>query len=208
MQEIHMIKNLIFDFGDVFINLDKEGAMQNALDLFEVKELPEELVAMNALYEQGLISSEEFLEFYQENFPDLTEVEIVNAWNCILKDFPRKRLDFIQQLAADKKYKLILLSNTNELHINWIKENVSFYEDFKNCFDSFYLSHEIQLRKPNTNIYEFVLQQNDIKAEESFFIDDTLENTEAAKQLGIHVWNIDETSQDICDIFTIKKDLF
>lgn len=203
-----MIKNLIFDFGDVFINLDKAGAMQNALQTFEVETLPEELVAINTLYEQGLISTEEFLDFYQENFPKLTEVEIIDAWNFILKDFPRKRLEFIQQLAAEKKYTLILLSNTNELHINSIIENVAFYEDFKKCFDAFYLSHEIQLRKPNANIYEFVLEENKLKAKESFFIDDTLENTEAAKQLGIHVWNIDETKEDISQLFSLHKDLF
>lgn len=203
-----MIKTLIFDFGDVFINLDKAGAMQNALNLFEAEALPEELIAINTLYEQGLISTEEFLEFYQENFPKLSIQEIIDAWNFILKDFPKKRLEFIKQLASDKKYKLILLSNTNELHINWIKENVPFYEEFKNCFNPFYLSHQIQLRKPNANIYEFVLNQNNLKAEESLFIDDTLENTEAAKKLGIHVWNIDETKQDIIDLFTINKDLF
>ncbi|MBU2940635.1 HAD family phosphatase [Lacinutrix sp. C3R15] len=203
-----MIKNLIFDFGDVFINLDKVGAMQNALQAFEVDALPEELVAINTLYEQGLLETNEFFEFYQENFPKLTRDAIKNAWNFILKDFPRKRLEFVQQLASEKKYKLILLSNTNELHIDWIKENVSFYEEFKACFDAFYLSHEIQLRKPNANIYKFVLAQNNIKAEESLFIDDTLENTEAAKQLGIHVWNIDETKENIIDLFTIKKDLF
>jgi len=203
-----MIKNLIFDFGDVFINLDKTGATQNALDVFKVDALPEDVIAINTLYEQGLLDTEEFLEFYLENFPKLTADEIIDTWNFMLKDFPRKRLEFIQQLAADKKYKLILLSNTNELHIDWIKENIPFYEDFKNCFDPFYLSHEIQLRKPDANIYEFVLAENNIKAEESLFIDDTLANTEAAKQLGIHVWNIDETSEDIIDLFTIKKDLF
>ena len=203
-----MIKNLIFDFGDVFINLDKAGAMQNALDLFEVETLPEELVAINTLYEQGLLTTEEFIEFYQENFPKLTEDDIRIAWNFILRDFPIERLEFLQQLAVKKDYKLILLSNTNELHIDWIKRKVKFYNDFKSCFDAFYLSHEIQLRKPNANIYEFVLRENNIKAEESLFIDDTLENTEAAKQLGIHVWNIDETKEDIINLFTIKKDLF
>ena len=138
-----MIKTLIFDFGDVFINLDKAGALKNALERFKMETLTEELVAINTLYEQGLLTTEEFLEFYQDNFSDLTEKEIIDAWNYILKDFPKKRLDFIQQLAQENKYQLILLSNTNELHINWIKENVSFYEVFKNCFDQFYLSHEI-----------------------------------------------------------------
>ena len=118
-----MIKNIVFDFGDVFINLDKAGALKNALERFKMETLSEELIAINTLYEQGLLSTEEFIEFYQDNFSYLTEKEIVEAWNYILKDFPKERLNFIQQLALEKKYRLILLSNTNELHINWIKEN-------------------------------------------------------------------------------------
>ena len=70
------IKTLIFDFGDVFINLDKQGAMQNALELFELDELHDDLVAINTLYEQGLISTEEFVEFYTDNFPKLSQRRI------------------------------------------------------------------------------------------------------------------------------------
>lgn len=202
------IKTLIFDFGDVFINLDKEGAMKNALDLFELDELPRDLISINTLYEQGLISSEEFIEFYTENFPKLSKNNIINAWNFILKDFPKERLTFLQNLKKEHHYKLILLSNTNALHIDWIKERVSFYDDFKSCFDQFYLSHEIHLRKPNTDIYEFVLTENKLKAEQCLFIDDTKDNTDTAAQLGLHVWNIDETKEDIINMFTVKKDLF
>ena len=126
-----MIKTLIFDFGDVFINLNKAGAMQNALTLFQVDQLPEELVAINTLYEQGLLSTEEFLEFYIENFPNLTKEDIIDAWNSIIKEFPEHRLNWIKTIAKDKKYKLILLSNTNTLHIDYIKKHVSFYEEFK-----------------------------------------------------------------------------
>ena len=203
-----MIKTLIFDFGDVFLNLDKAGALKKALERFKMDALSEELVAINTLYEQGLLSTEEFIEFYQDNFSNLTEKDIIDAWNYILKDFPKDRLNFIQELAQENKYKLILLSNTNELHINWVKEHIAFYEDFKNCFDQFYLSHEIQLRKPNANIYEFVLKQNDLKPQECLFIDDTKENTDAATKLDIHIWNIDETTEDIINLFTIKEDLF
>ena len=203
-----MIKTLIFDFGDVFINLDKAGAMKNALERFKMKTLSEELIAINTLYEQGLLSTEEFLEFYQDNFSDLTEKEIIDAWNYILKDIPKERLNFIQHLAQEHKYNLILLSNTNELHINWIKDNITFYEDFKNCFDKFYLSHEIQLRKPNINIYEFVLKENNLRPQECLFIDDTKENIDVAKKLDIQTWNIDEKSEDIINLFKIKEDLF
>ncbi|WP_204345455.1 HAD family hydrolase [Psychroserpens algicola] len=202
------INTLIFDFGDVFINLDKQGAMQNALDLFELEDFPEELIAINTLYEQGLMSTEEFLAFYTDNFPKLSKSQIIDAWNFILKDFPKERLAFIKQLAKDSNYKLILLSNTNDLHISWIKEHVPFYEEFKACFHEFYLSHDINLRKPNADIYEFVLNQNQLQPENCLFVDDTKENTDSASALGIHVWNIDETQQDVIDLFDINKTLF
>lgn len=203
-----MVKTLIFDFGDVFINLDKAGAMTHALDLFKLKEFPEPLFNFNCLYEQGLVSTDEFLEFYESNFPHLTREEIIFAWNFILKDFPIERLEFIQNLRQQNDYKLILLSNTNTLHIDWIKEHVSFYEEFKKCFHAFYLSQEIQLRKPNLNIYSFVLDQHDLKANECLFIDDTKENTIAAEQLGIHTWNINPETDEVSELFTTKKQLF
>ena len=203
-----MIKTIIFDFGDVFINLDKEGALKLALEKFEITELDEELQSINALYEQGLISTDEFLDFYADNFPKLSRNELKSIWNHIIKDFPEHRLQFIKQLAKDNNYQLILLSNTNELHIDYIKNNVSFYEEFKDCFDQFYLSHEINLRKPNADIFNFVLTENKLNAEECLFIDDTLENTQPAQQLGINVWNNNPATEDIVDIFTIKKELF
>ncbi|MBA6151125.1 HAD family hydrolase [Gelidibacter maritimus] len=203
-----MIKNIIFDFGDVFINLDKKGAMSKALELFEMDELSDEIHAINTLYEQGLMSTDEFLEFYMDNFPNHDRDTLLDSWNFILRGFPLHRLEFLEALAADKKYKLILLSNTNDLHINWVKENINFYEEFKSHFDAFYLSHEIQLRKPNANIFEFVLNENNIKAEESIFIDDTEENIIAASKLGFHTWHINPETDDISTLLSTKKELF
>ncbi|WP_417238177.1 HAD family hydrolase [Bizionia sp.] len=203
-----MIKTLIFDFGDVFINLDKVGAMQNALNLFQLKEFSPEMIACNEAYEQGQISSEALITFYKNEFPNLSEPEILDAWNYILKDFPTHRLAFLKQLASDKKYQLILLSNTNALHIKWIQERVAFYDDFKSQFDQFYLSHEIQLRKPNHSIYQFVLDQNNLNPKTCLFIDDTEENIHAASQLGIHTWHINPETDDIVNLFNVKKDLF
>lgn len=203
-----MIKTIIFDFGDVFINLDKEGAMQNALNLFELETFSEEMIAINNLYEQGLISTDEFVEFYVDNFQNLSKQDILDAWHFIIKDFPKHRLEFVQNLASDKKYKLILLSNTNDLHIEYIKDRIDFYEDFKNCFDAFYLSHEINLRKPNANIYQYVLDTHNIKADETLFIDDTEENIKSAQNSGIHTWLINPKSDDVVNLFSIKNDLF
>ncbi len=203
-----MIKTLIFDFGDVFINLDKQGALNNALHLFKADVFESDMIFKNTHYELGNISTLEFISFYKNKFPYLSEKQIIEAWNYIIKDFPIHRLEFVKQLAKNNEYKLIVLSNTNEMHIDFIKKNVPFYDEFKDCFDKFYLSHEILLRKPNIDIFEFVLNENGLNAKECLFIDDTKENTDSASTLGIHVWNIDETKQDIIDLFTINSELF
>ncbi|WP_026753370.1 HAD family phosphatase [Sediminibacter sp. Hel_I_10] len=203
-----MIKTLIFDFGAIFINLDKAGATKKLLDMIGADALPEAAISVNTLYEQGLLSTEEFLQFYTDNFPEVSQTEIRDTWNSILLEFPKERLEFLKTLAQDKTYELILLSNTNALHIDHIKEQVPFYEEFKSQFDGFYLSHEIELRKPNADIYQYVLKQHQTKAEHCLFIDDTKANTDAAAALGIHVWNLDETTQDITQLFDLKSKLF
>ncbi|MFP4845780.1 HAD-IA family hydrolase [Winogradskyella sp. PE311] len=202
------IKTLIFDFGDVFINLDKVGAMENALDLFGLDTFEGEMIDTNTQYEIGRISTSEFIQFYLSKFPNLNKAEVVKAWNYIIKDFPKYRLDFIKTLAQNKDYQLILLSNTNDMHIDFIKQKVPFYEEFKSYFDVFYLSQQIHLRKPNADIFEFVLRENKIIAKECLFIDDTKDNTDMAKKLGFSIWNIDETKEDVVNLFSIKKDLF
>ncbi len=202
-----MIKTIIFDFGDVFINLDKPATMRE-MNKNEIEELSENLLQINQRYEKGLISSEEFVKSYQNEHSQIQEKQFKDSWNAILIDFPEYRYQFLKKLSEEKHYQLILLSNTNEIHIDWVKENVPFFEDFKACFDAFYLSHEINFRKPDAEIYEYVLEQHDLKPQECLFIDDTKENTEAAKNLGIHTWNIEPTREDVIDLFTAKKELF
>lgn len=203
-----MIKTIIFDFGNVFINLDIEGAIKHTFNTFKINAFSEEMTAFNTLYEQGLISTEEFIDFYAENFPEISEEELIAIWNFMLKDFPEHRFEFLQQLKNDSKYKLILLSNTNELHIDWVKENTPFFEAFKNCFDAFYLSHEIYLRKPNNAIFEFVLTENNLNAKDCLFIDDNEANCKAAAALGIKTWHINPESEDVSNLFKIKSNYF
>tara|TARA_R110002110_G_scaffold14394_15_gene67105 strand:- start:236 stop:847 length:612 start_codon:yes stop_codon:yes gene_type:complete len=203
-----MIKTIIFDFGNVFVNLNIDAAHKHALDTFQIDALSEEMLGFNSFYEQGLISTDEFLEFYAENFPKLSKVELIDIWNFMLKDFPENRLDFLKTLQQSSKYKLILLSNTNALHINYIQEHISFYAEFKNCFDAFYLSHEINLVKPNQDIFEFVLNDNKLKAEECLFIDDNQDNINAAHTLKLKTWHINPETEDVINLFETKKNLF
>ena len=199
-----MIKNIIFDYGDVFINLDKQATYKELAKL-GVTEVSEEMMQVYYQYEMGLLTTDEFVGFFHDKFA-IDKAKLIDAWNAILLDFPLHRLDFIKTLAASKKYRLFLLSNTNELHINWIKNDwgMPLYNEFKACFEQFYLSHEVNLRKPNANIFEFVLQENNLIAEETIFIDDTKENTDAAAALGIHVWNNDPATEDVVNLLKHK----
>ena len=197
-----MIKNIVFDFGDIFINLDKKG-FATALKKLGISQESNEMLPILQQYEMGLISTEKFLLFFEEKL-NVSQISLIKAWNSILLDLPQNRLNFIQELANSKKYRLFLLSNTNDLHISWIKNNwgMALYNAFKICFEQFYLSHEINLRKPNNNIYEFVLNTNNLVAEETLFIDDTEENTIAAKALGIQIWNLKPGKEDVLELFT------
>ena len=200
-----MIKNIIFDFGDIFINLDKQ-ATYNELAKLGVSEISEEMMKVYHQYEMGLISTDEFVGFFHKQF-QISKEDLIRSWNAILLDFPLQRLEFLKELEASKKYRLFLLSNTNDLHISWIQNDwgMDLYNEFKNCFEQFCLSHEINLRKPNADIYQFVLNENNLVAEETLFIDDTEENTEAAKELEIQVWNLISGKEDIVNLLNRKE---
>ena len=197
-----MIKNIVFDFGDIFINLDKK-LFAEELQKIHISQESEEMLPILQQYEMGLVSTDKFLTFFEERL-SVSQDKLKRAWNSILLDFPKERLRFIQNLSESKKYRLFLLSNTNDLHISWIQKNwgMEQYNAFKICFEQFYLSHEINLRKPNNNIYEFVLTTNKLAAKETLFIDDTKENTDAAKALGIHIWNLKPGKEDVLELLT------
>lgn len=196
-----MIKNIIFDFGDIFINLDKPAVYQH-LAAFGYPELTPGMDTLAKTYEVGDISSETFLSQLQELIPSASISQITDAWNSILLDFPESRLRFLENLKAAGNYRLFLLSNTNELHIDFVKKTMGMerWNRFKACFEQFYLSHEIHLRKPNTEIFDFVLKENGLKAKETYFIDDTQENTDAAAAIGIQTWHLIVGSQDVTDL--------
>ena len=197
-----MIKNIVFDFGDIFINLDKK-LFAEELQKIHISQESEEMLPILQQYEMGLVSTDKFLTFFEERL-HVSQDKLKRAWNSILLDFPKERLGFIQNLSESKKYRLFLLSNTNDLHISWIQQNwgMERYNAFKICFEQFYLSHEINLRKPNNNIYEFVLTTNKLAPKETLFIDDTKENTDAAKALGIHIWNLKPGKEDVLELLT------
>ncbi|NKI32570.1 HAD-IA family hydrolase [Croceivirga thetidis] len=196
-----MIKNIIFDFGDVFINLDKPATFRE-MQKFGLTAVTPELDILCKNYEKGLISSTSFLNETSAMFPQASKQELTNAWNAILLDFPSHRLDFIESIAAQEPYRLFLLSNTNELHIDFVRKKMG-EEDFtrfKNLFEKFYLSHEIHMRKPDREIFDFVLDENELNPVETLLVDDTVENIETALRLKINCWHIKVGKEDVVQL--------
>lgn len=201
-----MISTLLFDFGDVFINLDKAAPLRR-LEHLKVTDFSQTLFALNNRYETGALSSEEFIREIQAEYGHLEEADVRDSWNSILLDFPQHRLEFLKGLKEEGKYRLLLLSNTNDLHIDYVKKHVPFFEEFEKCFEAFYLSQKISMRKPDAEIFRFVLDSHDLKPSEVLFIDDTKENTDAAAKLGMYTWNIDPQKEDITQLFEVKGEL-
>ena len=186
-----MIKTILFDFGDVFIDLDK-SATERSLIKLGVTSISNEMLETAMQYEKGLINTEEFIANFRSKYPNISAKKFIEAWNSIILNVPESRLKFIEALSLRKEYRLILVIKNMTL---------ARYLRFKNSFDRFYLSHELKLRKPELSIYEYVLTKNNLSAAECFFIDDTKENTDAAAKLGIKTWNNNPKKDDVTDLF-------
>ena len=199
-----MIDTIIFDFGDVFINLDKEGTI-NGLKKLGLSHWNEDLNQLNLQFEKGQITEENFLLGLQKHVPNATIEEISVAWNAVLLDFPLRRLEFLQKIP--KKYRLFLLSNTDAIHIETFeRENgVSFCSDFYQCFEKVYFSFEMGMRKPDVEIYNYLINKHDLAPNRTLFVDDKKENTDAALSLGLQVWNLQVGQEDVVDLFSKKE---
>ena len=198
-----MVKNIIFDFGGVFINLDKEATARMLVKLGFAGITPE-LMELFIAYETGIISTELFLEQAKKWVPKASNEELRNAWNSILLDFPTYRLQFLEGMARSGTHRLFLLSNTNALHLEKVEEKMGTeaYLRFKNAFDHCYFSHEIHLRKPEEEIFTHVLTQQKLDPAETLFIDDTEEHILTAEKLGLRVWHLQIEEEDIVELNT------
>lgn len=196
-----MIRNIIFDFGGVFFNLDMEatGKMMIQLGLDGITpDLMEHFIS----YEKGLMSTETFLKRAKKWLPAATEEELREAWNAILLDFPEYRLQFLERLAKSETYRLFLLSNTNALHLEEVEKKMGSdaYQRFLNAFEYCYFSHEVHMRKPDGEIFSHVLESSNLDPAETIFIDDTEEHVRTAARIGLKVWHLKVGAEDIVEI--------
>jgi putative hydrolase of the HAD superfamily len=194
-----MIDTIIFDFGDIFINLDKQATI-DGLQRLGLTSWNKDLDRLNISFEKGQISKENFLLGIQKHIPNASIEEILVAWNAVLLDFPLYRLDFLQLLS--QKYRLFLLSNTDSIHINHFeqREGASFYGAFYQCFEKVYFSYEMGMRKPDAEIYTTLIRQHELAPKHTLFVDDKKDNTDAAKALGLNVWNLQVGQEDVIEL--------
>ncbi|HET6244417.1 MAG: HAD family phosphatase [Bacteroidetes bacterium] len=199
-------KNIIFDLGGVILNIDYTLTVNAFIELginnFEGLYSKANQNPVFDNYETGKINSNEFIkEISKQSKTPLDSISITNAWNSMLLDLPSERLDLLEKIKS--KYRIFLLSNTNEIHwisySSYLKKTYGF-EDLSNYFEKQYLSFKIGMRKPNKEIFDFVLKENALNAEETVFIDDSIQHVQGALErgiMGIHL----TAGQTILDLF-------
>lgn len=193
---MYTIKNIVFDLGGVLLDID----FQKSVDAFQklginnFEEMFSKFTADDLFkkLETGHISEQDFYEKIRlRTGKFITNAQIQNAWNALILDFREESLEFISKLSI--KYKLYLLSNTNIIHLQYFKRhftNQTLKPSFDAYFNKAWYSNEIGLRKPGPQIFEFILQQQQLLPEETLFIDDTNTNIEAAQKLGFRTHHL------------------
>ncbi len=177
-------KNLLFDFGKVIIDIDDKGAIERVKVLLKNESAFEEALPK---YETGKIGTDTFInKLLSQAKPKVQALDVIQAWNSMLIGIPASRLKMLEELKP--KYKLYLLSNTNELHIEWIHRHlkkdhgVEHFE--KEYWNGVYYSYLVGERKPNPGIFQYFIKHTGINPEQTLFMDDTEEHLYAASQLG------------------------
>jgi putative hydrolase of the HAD superfamily len=208
MLELTGVKNIIFDLGGVILNIDY-GQTANAFKKIGV-------VNFDKIYSQakqgqvfdkletGELTSDEFREYIKEIVPSLQFSDIDKAWNAMLLDLPVRRIDLLKDLK--KKYRLFLLSNTNEIHIKAFRKIIeSSYGE--NIFDAIFehqcYSSDIGMRKPNPDCFQYVLEKNSLEPSETLFIDDSIQHVEGARKLKIRAYHL-RPEEDVTTLFLDK----
>lgn len=191
------IKNIIFDLGDVILNIDVPVASLSFAELSGKQQ--EEILTLfkeNDLFRQfetGSLNEAGFRDLIRQllDSPDWTDEMIDTAWNSLLLDLPPERVELLKKLG--EKYRLFLLSNTSSIHItkvNKILEAATGVKKLDDLFEKVFLSYEMGLMKPDPKIYQDLLDEAGLVAEETLFLDDNLDNIKGAATLGIETIHV------------------
>ncbi len=188
------IKNLIFDLGNVILNIDtklsEKAFAQYGMNDFEKLYT---LASQNELFDRLEVGSITENEFYDElrrvTGCKLDDKTLEQCWDALIMDFPAARIEMLKHLKAEGKYRTFILSNTNIIHYRFytaLLKRTRGVDGLESLVEHAYFSHEIGLKKPNRDIFDHIVANSHIKPEESIFIDDNEANIKAANALGFN----------------------
>ncbi len=198
MTNLNEKKSVIFDLGNVVVDIDLKITFQRFKELgFYIDENFLKKYHQTPIFkdfEEGRVSSHEFTsELLQKMKQGVTKEEVIDAWNSLLGDYKDERISTIIKLR--QTHQVYLLSNTNSLHIESCSNRVPIVGSLDKLFDKIYYSHEMGMSKPSDAIFKRVLEDANIKAEETLYLDDSLANVEAARKVGIESWLVEYPDQ-------------
>ena len=186
------IKNIILDFGGVLLNIDYMLTQQAFIDLgcnnFEHIYSQAQQTNLFNQFEKGEITETVFFEDLKSisDITTLSHADIKHAWNAMLINLPKENYLLLKELKT--KYRVFLLSNTNETHITAFEKlipNICPLNEFESMFEKIYYSSRINLRKPDLECFVHVLKDSNLNPQETIFIDDSIQHIEGAQKSGI-----------------------
>lgn len=201
------IKNILFDFGGVIIGLNKQNAVNRfkeiGVDNIEdyLGEFRQEGIFL--ALEEGKISREAFYKELQILADKkISESDMDSAWMAFLLDITEYKFQLLKDLR--KKYKVYLLSNTNPIIMEWAQSSKfsPSGENIEDYFDKCYYSFEVGCAKPDRGIFDHVLKDAGIKAEETLFLDDGPSNIRIAQELGFQTYLANQ-DEDLRKVFSL-----
>lgn len=194
MNELADIKNIVFDFGGILVDLDRERCISAFENLgVNVRDALGQYTQSGVFssYEKGDISTEEFCDALRQiaGRPEIADRKITDAWDEFLVGIPSERLDCLAALRD--RYKLYLLSNTNRCHWTLATNDLFLYHGLTvdYYFEKIYLSYKMGMLKPESAIFEAAIKDAGIKPAETLFIDDSEANCQTAAKLGLRTFH-------------------
>ena len=203
-----MIKTIFFDIGGVLIDIHPERTYQYLSDSVDVEvSMVKESFPWDAhdQYERGIMNNEDWFITYKESLPQpccLKRSDFWNAWKLLLGE-EKNTVNILE--ALNKQYSIWLLSNTNPKHI---QDEIEKRYLFPSLVNGAVYSFDVGVRKPEKEIYEIAMQRANANPQECLFIDDLLENIQAAKQIGIegvHFISSEQLKQELVHLGIINE---
>lgn len=190
------IKAVLFDLGKVIVDFSFHGAFRRLSRACSLT--PDEIEiyflqsGLEVLYDGGKITSRQFYSMVKKALRHkLSYDEFSKIWNEIFTENPKTSL--LIKALKKKGYRLVLISNTNDMHYRYIRETYPILGQF----DKIILSYKEKLRKPDAGIYKTAMRACKAKPHEILYIDDRADLTEAATELGIHSFTFRKNYKDL-----------